>query len=311
MVKHIVQSPIWGEFKSKYGTSAVRVENIQYTLHKIPFTQNNIAYCPKVNPFEIKWDRLEHSLNDNSCISINFDIPNVLKGSKKEASATALFKEKCVRSPKDTFAKFNIILDMRKSEKKILEEVHSKRRYNIKYAQKKGIQVKCGKNAHDFEIFYKLLKEASDRQGYYIHPQNYYKKIWQTMAPKNMCHLLIAECKNEPLVAWMLFSYDSVLYYPYGGSSTLYRKFFPSDLVGWEAIRLGKKLGCHTFDMWGAAKDPGNKSDPWWGFTNFKLKYGGEHVEYINSYDFVINKGMYNMFTIANDVRWKILNAIK
>ena len=35
------------------------------------------------------------------------------------------------------------------------------------------------------------------------------------------------------------------------------------------------------------------------------------HVTYIDSYDFVINEPVYKMFTVANDVRWKLLNILK
>ena len=65
------------------------------------------------------------------------------------------------------------------------------------------------------------------------------------------------------------------------------------------------------FDMWGAANDPKNEKDPWFGFTNFKLKFGGEFVEYIESYDYVVNKPVYMLFNFAQKIRWKILKLIK
>jgi len=109
----------------------------------------------------------------------------------------------------------------------------------------------------------------------------------------------------------MLFVYDKTLYYPYGGSSEDHKNLFGSNMVAWEAMKLGKDYDCDTFDMWGAAEDPNDTTDPWHGFTNFKMKFGGKHVTYMDSYDLVINPMMYNMFNLANTIRWKILNAIK
>jgi lipid II:glycine glycyltransferase (peptidoglycan interpeptide bridge formation enzyme) len=63
--------------------------------------------------------------------------------------------------------------------------------------------------------------------------------------------------------------------------------------------------------MWGAAESLENTSDPWYGFTAFKLKFGGTYVEYMDSYDFVINRPTYNLFNFANDLRWKILKTLK
>ena len=70
MTTHIVQSQECGEFKTKYGTPAIRVGNVQYTIHKIPLLGYKYAYCPKVNPFEIQWPELLDSLNQNKCFAI-------------------------------------------------------------------------------------------------------------------------------------------------------------------------------------------------------------------------------------------------
>jgi lipid II:glycine glycyltransferase (peptidoglycan interpeptide bridge formation enzyme) len=109
----------------------------------------------------------------------------------------------------------------------------------------------------------------------------------------------------------MLYVYDGVLYYPYGGSSDQHRNVFASNLVAWETIQLGKRLGCTSFDMWGAAKDPTDTKDPWWGFTNFKLKFGGYLVEHLDSYDLIINPPFYYLFNLAQKLRWMLLRFLK
>src|SRR3989344_417827 len=109
---HIVQSPEWGEFKTAYGTTAVRVENIQYTKHKIPFLNLYYANSPKVNPFEINFEFLEKSLRENNCIAVNFDVPNVLADSEEAPKALEILRKHCVKSPKNTFAKWTVILDI-------------------------------------------------------------------------------------------------------------------------------------------------------------------------------------------------------
>lgn len=308
---HLVQSPEWGEFKSSFGTPAVRVGIIQYTKHKIPFTNLFYGYCPKVNPSDINWKEIEKSAKENHCININFDVPNVLKGSSKGKSAVETLQKNCRQAPKSTFARHNILLDITKSEEEILGNMHTKHRYNISYAQRKGVRVEKAKNQQDFEDFYNLTRETVERQKFYTHPKSYFQKIWDLMNPKGICHILIGKYENEALAAWLFFTYEGILYYPYGGSSEKHKNLQASSLIAWEGIKLGKKLGCHTFDMWGASDDPNDKSDPWYGFTNFKLRFGGRFVEYIDSYDLVVNKPMYYAFGLANFVRWKILNLLK
>lgn len=311
-MKHIVQSPEWGQFKTSMGTTALTAGNVQFTKHIIPFLNKYYAYAPKVNPQDINFAELEKSLIKENCIAINFDIPNVEQNTESESQAKEIFtKNNCIKSPRDTFAKANVVLDLTKSEEELLNAMHKKHRYNIRLAEKHGVKVREGKTQQDFETFYQLLKETADRQKYFVHSKNYYQKIWEQLAPKNIAHILIAEHENTPLTVWMLFSYENVLYYPYGGSSENQKNLQHSLAVAWEAIKLGKRLGCHTFDMWGAAENPNDKSDPWYGFTDFKLKFGGKYIKYMDSYDFVVNKPLYYLFNLANKIRWLVLRLTK
>ena len=312
MVRHIVQSPQWGEFKTEYGTPAIIAGGVQYTKHCIPFTKYFFGYCPKVDPFEIDFDILKKSLKENDCVNVNFDVPNIIKGTKAEVDATKLFESQgCTLAPRDQFAKSNVILDISKSEEELLISMHTKQRYNIKYAEKNGVTTKIGEDQKDFDIFWDLYESTSIRQKYYIRPKSYYQKIWSMFKDSGMSRILLAQYSGEPLASWMFLIYENVLYYPYGGSSEKHRNLFGSTYLGWKAILLGRKLGCHTFDMWGASENPENINDPWWGFTNFKLKYGGEHVTYMDSYDLVVNNTVYKAFSVANDLRWKFLKLIK
>lgn len=307
---HIVQSPQWGEVKTKLGTPAIRVGEIQYTKHKIPHTSFYYGYAPKVNPAKIDFKALKKSAEENNCIVINFDCPNVTKDNPEASKLDETLKKSCNKSPKQTFSKFNVLLDISKSELELLSSFHHKTRYNIKQAEKAGVTVREGK-AEDIKIFNELQNITAKRQKFYIHPDKYYETAWEILRNAGIAKMLIAEYEGKPLSCWMLFIYEGVLYYPYGASSNEHQNLFPNNLIAWEAIKLGQKMGCKTFDMWGAAKNPEDKADPWHGFTRFKLGYGGRHVEYIDSYDLVLNPAAYNVFNLANNLRWTLLRTIK
>lgn len=313
MFQHVVQSPEWGEFKTAFGTPAVRVGGVQYTKHKLPFTNLCYAYCPKVDPFGIEWEPLTASLEENNCFAINFDVPYVQKGTPEASKAREIFESRpqITRSPKNTFTKYNILLDISVPEEELLMNMHTKHRYNARKAEKEGVKVRQARDSKDFELFYGLLEETGKRQKFLNHPKEYYSKIWEMFYPKNMAHILIAEHEKEPLAAWMLFTHDNVLYYPYGGSSDTKRNLFASNLIGWEAIKLGREHGCTLFDMWGACKDPNDKNDKEWGFTNFKIRFGGKHIEYMDSYDYVLNNPAYMFFNTFYPKVMRVLKAIR
>ena len=79
----------------------------------------------------------------------------------------------------------------------------------------------------------------------------------------------------------------------------------------WETIKWGKKKGAKLFDMWGSLGPNPDTQDPWYGFHRFKEGYGGNLVEFIGSYDLVINPILYTIYTALHPIRQRFLKFIK
>ena len=194
--------------------------------------------------------------------------------------------------------------------------MHQKSRYNIKIAQKKGVEVKEDNSDKTFEEYLRLTKETTQRQNFYAHSEKYHRLMWETLRePKGKlsdnnrltAHLFKAIYKNEILVAWIVFVYKDTIYYPYGASSDNHREVMASNLMMWEVIKWAKKIGLKKFDMWGALGPNPDPKDPWFGFHRFKQGYGGRLVEFIGSYDLVLDKKLYLIFKLLNKLRWLYL----
>jgi lipid II:glycine glycyltransferase (peptidoglycan interpeptide bridge formation enzyme) len=67
----------------------------------------------------------------------------------------------------------------------------------------------------------------------------------------------------------------------------------------WEAIRFGKKKGARLFDMWGSLGPDPDPKDPWYGFHRFKEGYGPTLVEFVGSYDLVVNPILYYLYNFT------------
>ena len=76
-----------------------------------------------------------------------------------------------------------------------------------------------------------------------------------------------------------------------------------ANLLMWEAIKLGKKLGAKQFDMWGSLPPNYDQNHSWAGFTRFKEGYGTKFVEMIGSYDLVINPLLYWLYNFGYCLR--------
>ncbi len=311
---HPLQSWAWGEARKKMGLEVLRIgrfENnrltdvFQLSFHKIPNTSFKIGYLPrsKSPPTDVL-----NFLND---YGKNHQVVFI----KIEPYSQETFNAKRLtlnikESPHPLFPQWTQILDLTKSEDELLKEMKPKTRYNIRLAQKKGVFVKEESNEKGFNVFVKLYFDTCQRQKYYGHNTNYHRFIWETLKA-NIAHILIAYFEDEPVAAYELFYFNNVCYYPYGGSSTAHRNTMAANLLMWEAIKLGKKLGAGKFDMWGSLPPKYNPNDPWSGFTRFKEGYGGKFTQFVESHDLVINPLLYQGYNLAFKLRELFLKAKK
>ncbi len=307
LVTHVIQSWEWGEFRKSLGLPLLRygifkkgkmVKAFQLTLHKIPFTSQFVGYLPKgPEPDKDLADALEKIARENRCAFIKVE-PNI--ESKPEPY---IVYPTFLPSPKPLFTKYNFVIDLTKPEEELFKDLNQKTRYNVRLAQKKGVRVEERTDDKAFEIYLKLYFETTGRQGYMGHNREYHRKVWRILKEAGVARLLIGFYGKKPLSAWMLLNFNGTLYYPYGGSSVERKEVMANNLVAWEAIRLGKKLNCQKFDMWGAANTPNpSKDDPYYGFHHFKEGYGGKLVEYLGSFDLVLNHTLYILFTSIDKV---------
>lgn len=310
---HPLQSWQWGEARRAMGIDVLRIgeydntslKNVfQITFHPLPYTPYTIGYLPRsVFPSEEVVEFLYTYGKRHNVIFIKFE-PN-----QKRKTAYGI-RYALYESKHPLFPPWTQILDLTKSEDKLLKTMHPKTRYNIKLAQKKGVTIQEESNEKGFEIFSTLYFDTTRRQNYLGHNPQYHKTVWDHMK-NGIAHILIAYHKETPLAAYELFHFKDTLYYPYGGTSEEKRNLMASNILMWEAIRLGKKLGARTFDMWGSLPPGYDEKNPWSGFTKFKQGYGTEFVEMAGSHDLVIFPFLYKLYTILYQLRSLYLNSYR
>lgn len=321
VVNHPLQSWEWGEFRKTTGTQVVRIgtfeqnklqDSLQITFHNLPkpFNNRTVGYLPRgPMPDEEQLHALKEIGKKFNALFIKME-PNI--GQKYGAPSAHLpikeFLETNGATPgRPLFSKYTFQLDLNKSEEKLFEQLDSKTRYNVRLAVKKGVEVYENTSAEGMEQYIKILEETTKRQKFYAHTPEYYRKMWQELGSSGMLRIFNAVYDNTILVSWIMFVFNGVLYYPYGSSRSQHRNVMASNLMMWEMIKFGKTAGCRMFDMWGALGPDPSKSDPWYGFHKFKSGYGGDLVEFIGSYDLVIDPAIYKIFRIAENLRWKFL----
>lgn len=322
-VTHPLQSWEWGEFKKINGQRLERIGffeggkllgAIQVTFHQVPGGYT-VGYLPKGPMPDIEQLKaIKQIANKHNAIFVKIEPNIMIPAESKNSGFAAINKfltERDGTKGKSLFSKHTFILDLDKSEDELFAGLHSKTRYNIRLALKKGVQIIDDTSEGGLETFLKLLHETTSRQSFYAHDDNYYRDLWKIFNKSQMIKIFHAVYNNTVLVSWIIFNANGRLYYPYGASSSLHREVMASNLMMWEVIKFGRNNGAKSFDMWGALGPNPDQKDPWYGFHRFKEGYGGQLMANFDTYDLVYNPALYKLFNLADKVRWSGLKFKK
>jgi lipid II:glycine glycyltransferase (peptidoglycan interpeptide bridge formation enzyme) len=83
--------------------------------------------------------------------------------------------------------------------------------------------------------------------------------------------------------------WSGVAFYHQAASDSKYAKLSIPYLLQWEAIREAKKRGCLFYDFWGFTDPVKHPRHPWAGPTLFKMGFGGQASEYVETRDFSLS----------------------
>lgn len=316
---HFLQSQQWRDIKEKLGNKTFDAGKVWFQTTKVPALNKFIGYIPRAKLEDIDWNLLKEAGQKANCVYISID-PSDLNVDTRD-----LILELKGKNPKLSFSNGipthlieNAVIDISKSEDELLANMKQKHRYNLKLSQKNGVQFKIGSSEEMFEEFLKLYNETVKRQNYFGRSENYLRTVWgelgsekretgsfeQTGDSQQAAQTMIATVyyEGKALSSWMLFLYEDTIYYPYGGSSDEHKNVMATYTLVWELIKWGKEHNYKYLDLWGIEKDSRGEYD---GFSRFKLGFGGDHIIYEDTIDFVIDKGLYSFLKVAQNLREK------
>jgi len=292
---HPLQTSFWEEFRREWGNEVLETKYGILTLHKIPYTKFKIAMFGKGStPTKTMLTDLKKIGHENNLIFIKLE-PNCLKSDK----LVKLMQSEGATQGRRLFTPTTFWIDLTPSEENLMKGFSSKTRYNIRLAERKGVTVKEDNSDKAFDKYLDLTRETIRRQGFYAHSEKYHRLMWNILKKAGIAHLLTATYNKEIITTWIVFAWKKFLYYPYGASTEKYKEVMANNLMMWEAIKFGKKLGLTTFDLWG--REEGK------GFTKFKEGYNPKVIEFLGSWDLIINKPAYFVYRIAEKIRWPTL----
>lgn len=327
----LMQSWEWGEVKAKSGDwSPVRligeddtgqiVASALMLFRRIPRTGRTIVYVPRgpvidtTNPVLVSefTNAMRQSARKRGAILIKIDPPVPVEDNiSRQCIENAGFQ--CIADPTGfggTQPKCVMQLDLDKSEDDLLSGFKPKWRYNIRLAEKKGVQVKTDCTRDDLKVFHKLYQTTARRDGFVGRPLSYFQTLWDVLVPAGYAKLFLTHYEDTALSGAFDFVIGDRAWYVYGASSNEHRNLMPNHLMQWEMIKWAKSLGCKWYDFRGVSPRRGasEEDDHLQGLNRFKEGFSPRYVEYIGEYDLVLSPAWYWLWV---SLKPTVMNLLK
>ena len=212
-----------------------------------------------------------------------------------------------------------VMLDLGQPLDALLAQCKPKWRYNIRLAEKKGVQVRCfpGNQAEDvIPLFYQLYRETAARDGIAIHSENYYRSLCRLAADgtfdteRILISIYIAYFEEKPLAAIITLFSPSGAVYLYGASSNEHRNLMPAYLLQWQAIQDAQKYGCPSYDFYGIPPTD-DSNHPMHGLYRFKTGFGGAVIHRVGTLDIPVRGFRYRLYSCAERLRLFWFKTVK
>lgn len=214
-------------------------------------------------------------------------------------------------SPHVIYLRNTWILDVRPTEKQLLDDMKQTWRYNIGKTGRSGVTIRQGTTEADLAIFYTLQAETAQREHFYLYPQSVFRDMLDHYSPEAAARdatailtLLIAEYEGKPLAATTVATFGKWAWSMHTGitSDAQARKLRPNYLLQWEAIRWAKAQGCDFFDFRNIPEVLA-EGQPMYGVYEFKKGFGGFFHRVMPTMELVLNPLVYYPYTWALDLR--------
>ncbi len=139
-------------------------------------------------------------------------------------------------------------VDLARPERALWEGLDGSARQNVRKALRLGLVVREGRSLDDVRVFFDMHSEVR-KTKYRLLPQPFalFENLYTAFAPEGRITVLLADDAGRPVAGILFLVWGDTLYYKFNAS--IDRQGRPNDLLMWEGIRLGQRLGLRLMDL--------------------------------------------------------------
>ncbi len=313
----LLQTWEWGDLKAASGWRPIRlmVERgesvigvVSLLKRTLPKVGRSILYAPRGPVIDLCDSDAAAALHeairsvaaDHRAILVKVDPPVEASDAKSAKALERMgFRKVQAEGFGGTQPRCVMQLDLDKDPDVLLASFKEKWRYNIRLAERKGVEVDVDAPRKDLPAFYNLLKQTCVRDGFLVRSLGYFEEMWRLLAPIGAMRMAITRFEGEAVAGALMFYCGDRAWYTYGASSNSHRNVMPNHLMQWRLIRQAQDLGCKWYDFRGVSPKSGEGDKHLEGLNRFKEGFRPRFVEYIGEYDLVLSPSWYWAWNVA------------
>jgi len=208
-------------------------------------------------------------------------------------------------APMHLHAELTNQLDITKTNEELLSAMRKGTRYELRQAEKLGIQVTSTTDASALDGFYDLQLETAKRQKFVPFSKNFLTKQFEIFAGAGQALLYTASYEDKLLAQAFIIFWGHEAVYHYAVSTPEARNYPGAYAIQWAAIAEAKQRGMTRYNFWGVAPHD-QPHHRFAGVSVFKRGFGGDDVAYLHAQDLVINKPRYLANLLVENTRRRV-----
>lgn len=168
-----------------------------------------------------------------------------------------------------------ILVDLNRPEDDLWKDVYSKRRNQIRRAQKEGCTVDRQTTIAGLRDCYPILEEVYTRAKLPLPALSHFEALLQFSDDQSGLCIFTVTWQDQIIACMLCLAFGEHLFDYYAGAYSAHYKKYPNDLLPWEVFIWARKHDFTLFDFGGAGK-PGVP----YGVRDYKKQFGGKLVSY-------------------------------
>lgn len=314
---HFMQTSLWGRVKRDWGwygivrrdASGKITGSMALLRHNVHFLRTCMLYAPrgpifsdgdyetfrelvgaakelseKLGAYILRLDpRLEESRADF------VEAAKALGFSQNLATDYSLFQ------PRMTY-----VLELSGLTPETLEaKYHRSTRYNVRLAQRRGIECVFG-TPDDVPEFCRMMAQTADKNKFTPRSEAYFRTLLTELG--DYAKLYFAKQDGKIIAGTIAVTYGNRSWHMYGCSDNSCLADRPNEYLQWRMQSDALAAGCNAFDFRGVEGYP-TEDNPKIGLHKYKQGYGADFHSYVGQFDLVLRPTMQKLVKLAAKLR--------